>query len=199
MDREAIGAVFLSASVPDPLRGAHYADTADVSAIRDAVLALAEVVLQSGHLVFGGHPAISPLIVRAADRLGRRDGVRIFQSELFRAVVPADSLAFPSIEWTPGVDGDRAKSLLRMRERMLTSERFSAGVFIGGMEGVEDEFALFRCLHADLPAYPVPSTGGAALLLWQAHAQPHDDVQAQLRDELIYDALFRSLPGVFSQ
>lgn len=196
MDRQALGAVFLSASVPDPLRSARYADSADVVGIREAVLALADVVLPRAHLVFGGHPAISPLMVRAADRLGRRDDVRIFQSEVFRAFVPKDSLAFPFIEWTAGVAGDPDASLRLMREHMLQSEPLSAGVFIGGMEGVVDEFDLFREFHPDLPAYPVASAGGAALLLWQAHPQPDGETQRLLQDELIYHALFRSLPGV---
>jgi SLOG cluster3 family len=55
--------IFLSASVPLPSRNPLYFDTADVIAIRDAVRALTMVVVeQHVQLVFGGHPAITPMI-----------------------------------------------------------------------------------------------------------------------------------------
>jgi hypothetical protein len=57
--------IFLSASVPLPSRHREYFDTADVIAIRDAVRALTIVVVeQHGQLVFGVHPAITPMIRR---------------------------------------------------------------------------------------------------------------------------------------
>jgi len=191
-----VGAFFLSASVPDPLRDPRYFETADVTSIREAVRALTMVVLMRSHLVFGGHPAISPLIVVTARQLARQDRVHIFQSEFFREVVPPESLTFRWITWTPRVDGDREPNLLRMRENMLESAVFSAGVFIGGMEGVQEEFELFNKIHPQLPAYPVASTGGAALELWQQHTALPEDVKGRLRNEVVYDALFRSLPGI---
>src|SRR5688572_3148776 len=54
--------IFLSASIPDPRRDEKYFSTADPSAIRDAVRALATIVIPHSHLVWGGHPAITPLI-----------------------------------------------------------------------------------------------------------------------------------------
>lgn len=189
-------AVFLSASVPDPLRDAKYFETADVTSIREAVRALTMVVLMRSHLVFGGHPAISPLIVVAARQLGRQDRVHIFQSEFFRDVVPPESLTFPWITWTPRVDGDRSPNLLLMRERMLDSAVYSAGIFIGGMDGVEEEFELFKQRHPQVPAYPVASTGGASLELWRRHTALAPKIRQGLADEVVYDALFRSLPGV---
>ena len=61
--RLATRRIFLSASVPLPLRNAAYFNTADVIAIRDAVRALMLVIIeQKAELVFGGHPAISPMI-----------------------------------------------------------------------------------------------------------------------------------------
>ena len=196
MDREAIAAVFLSASVPDPRRHPRYIGSADLVGIREAVLALVQVVLPRSRLVFGGHPAISPLVVLAADRVGMRKHVRIFQSMLFRAVAPAASLALPCIEWTPAISEDREESLRAMREKMLASEMFAAGVFIGGMEGVEAEFTLFRQRYPEVPVYAIASTGAAALDLWQAYPQADLVLQERLRDELVYDSLFRSLPGV---
>lgn len=191
-------AVFLSASVPDTRWHPRYHSTADLSAIREAVVALATVVLPQRVLLFGGHPAISPLVSLIATRLGALDHVRIYQSEFFRGAVPADSLAFPSIIWSPETPGDREESLARMRQAMLTAQPLCSGVFIGGMEGVEAEYALFRQLHPGLPAYAVASTGAAARILFDGdHSQPPNaTLRRALEYDLVYDALFRSLPDV---
>src|SRR5437870_659923 len=92
--------VFLSASIPDPRRHPRYIDTADVIAIRESVSALATVVLHQTTLVFGGHPAISPLVRLIAHGLDAIDKVRIFQSRFFEDLIPADSRAFPDLIWT---------------------------------------------------------------------------------------------------
>ena len=61
--------VFLSASVPDPLRNPRYFESADPARIRQAVGALVRVAAPSARLVFGGHPAISPLVLDAATQV----------------------------------------------------------------------------------------------------------------------------------
>jgi hypothetical protein len=48
---------------------------------------------------------------------------------------------------------------------MLSREDLVAAVFIGGMEGVEEEHELFRHFHPAARILPVPSPGGAALNL----------------------------------
>jgi hypothetical protein len=58
------------------------------------------------------------------------------------------------------------------------------------MEGVEQEYALFRHLHPSAPAYPIASTGGAALILYERDVSAFD---AALADDLAYPALFRRL------
>jgi hypothetical protein len=55
--------IFLSASIPD--RDPYVRDS-DPLAIREAVLALVAVTVRERRLVFGGHPAISPLVEHAA-------------------------------------------------------------------------------------------------------------------------------------
>ena len=63
--------VFLSASVPLPNRDASFFQTADVVAIREAIKALVLVLLEkNGDLVFGGHPAITPLVRMLFDEAG---------------------------------------------------------------------------------------------------------------------------------
>jgi SLOG cluster3 family len=191
-------AVFLSASVPDPRRDPRYHTTADVSAIREAIVALATVVLPTGRLLFGGHPAVSPLILLIAQQLGVVDRVRIYQSDFFRSVVPPESLAFSSIVWTPEIPGDRDGSLAAMRGAMLADVPLRSGVFIGGMEGLEAEYALFRQRHVGLPAYAIASTGAAAKIVFAGDPRTPSDpaVRRALEYDLVYDALFRVLPGV---
>ncbi len=132
--------VFLSASVPypDPDRNPVYFETADRTAIREAVIGLATVVLPHTELVFGGHPTISPLVRYIADRLDRVDHVVIYQSEFFRDQIPEDSLHFKKLRWTD-LEHTLKDSLLTMRYAMIGEEAthdFGAGVFIGGMEGI---------------------------------------------------------------
>ncbi len=191
-------AVFLSASTPDPRRHPRYYATSDVSAIREAIVALATVVLPAGRLLFGGHPAVSPLIWLIAQQIGAVDRVRIYQSEFFRSAVPPESLAFPSIVWTPEIPGDRQGSLAVMREAMLADLPVRSGVFIGGMEGVEEEFALFRKQHASLPAYAIASTGAAAKIIFDRNPSVPSDplVRRALEHDVVYDALFRGLRDV---
>jgi len=198
MDPKTVEAVFLSASIPVPQRDPRYHSTADIAAIREAVVALATVVLPNGPLLFGGHPAISPLILLIAQQFSTADRVIIYQSDFFRNVVPKESLAFPAITWTPLVPGDLPASLARMRQTMLTDHRIRAGVFIGGMEGVEDEYEIFRRIHPNLPAYAIASTGAAARVVFDRHPDQPPDPQFRpaLQNDLVYDALFRSLPGV---
>ena len=183
--------IFLSASIPDPRRDPRFIGTADVTAIRDAVRALATVVLPEHLLVWGGHPAITPMVRLIADSLGVRvqDHVWLYQSEFFRNVAPQDNKAFAHIEWAPEIDGDREKSLEEMRRRMLGG-RFKAGVFIGGMEGVLQEFELFEKLQPEAPAYPIASTGAAARFLYERDPEKYPRV---LVDEYAYVSMFRKL------
>ncbi|NVJ00833.1 hypothetical protein HV824_22320 [Myxococcus sp. AM009] len=186
------GPVFLSASVPLPGRDPVYLSTANILAIREAAAALTVVVLPTDRLVFGGHPAISPLIHLAAERLGAADRVYIYQSQFFQNVIPPSSLQFRHLNWTP-VSGGRDASLRLMREQMISYERFQAGVFIGGMEGVEEEFELFRRAQPQAIALAVASTGAAARVLFDR--EPWGSKDAGLENDVAYASLFRRLLG----
>lgn len=187
-------AIFLSASVPDPQRDPRYHMTADRVAIRDAVRALVTVALPHTQLVWGGHPAITPLVRVIAEGMGvvGADRVRLFQSNYFRGKMPKDNAAFETVIKTRTVRSDRAASLEHMRREMLASEKFYAGVFIGGMEGVEDEFAMFRDMHPSAIALPVASTGAAALMIFQRDTQ----FPKELKTDLAYPSLFRRLLSI---
>jgi hypothetical protein len=188
--------VFLSASVPLPSRNAVYFGTADIIAIRDAVRALTMVITEERiQLVFGGHPAISPMIRLQILQTGSSVGDRVimYQSRYFDRVFPEDNVAFEHVELIDAVPGDRDASLASMRTAML-GHAFRLGIFIGGMEGVEDEYVIFRRLHPNVPAFPIASTGAAARRIFDADPQLKRD-HPELRDEISYLSLMRGLLG----
>ncbi len=204
--------VFLSASVPDPERDRRYFETGDSVAIRDAVIALVTVVLPRTGLVFGGHPAITPLVKWVADRLGAFHRVRMFQSKFFQDRYIRDIEVFRYVEvdardraGRPAApnEGDREASLLEMRKVMLAGEPvFSAAFFIGGMEGVEREYEMVKGVHSGVPRFPVATTGAAARFLWQREWELRHELPSgrqaqleQLRTRTSYVALFTDLLG----
>lgn len=189
-------AVFLSASVPDPRRHPRYFDTADVVAIREAVRAVAAVVIAREVLVFGGHPAITPLIRHVAERVGFRDRIVIYQSDFFRDSFPVDNAYFENMVVVPGVPGNLAQSLLKMREAMLSSAQFHAAFFVGGMEGVEDEYDIFRRFHPQALVLPVGSTGAAARVLLEGQTDAKaTQLYQRLMHDLVYAPMFEEILG----
>jgi hypothetical protein len=136
-NRRMKDAVFLSASVPDPRRHERYHSTADVMAIRAAVSAFVNVVLGRIHLVWGGHPSITPMVWLVARSLGvdYSRAVTLYQSRFFEEDFPEENRRFKNVVYTPAVPGDMPASLAKMRNQMLTERKYTAGVFIGGMEG----------------------------------------------------------------
>lgn len=186
--------VFLSASVPLPSRNPAYFNTADVVAIRDAVRALTIVIMEADlQLVFGGHPAISPMIRLQIAQAGLPvgDKVVMFQSRFFNREFPDDNKAFERVILTDAIDGDRDKSLAHMRDLMLSGP-FLCGIFIGGMEGVEDEYNLFRKTQSEAPTFPVASTGAAAAILYQTDPTIQQTFP-QLQTEISYISLMRNI------
>jgi hypothetical protein len=187
--------IFLSASVPLPGRDPYFR-MFDPIAIRDAVIALATVVLPMTGLVFGGHPAITPLISAVADRLAQvRGRVVLYQSGWFVKTMPAHP-GIQHVEIVPET-ATLDQSLYDMREAMLTSyPQFGAGVFIGGMEGVEREYERFRQIHPTTDVFPTASTGAAAELIWRNQPPPTGAWAPGLADDLLYLSLFRRLLGM---
>jgi hypothetical protein len=90
-----------------------------------------------------------------------------------------------------------------MRSEMLRSRRFDAGFFIGGMEGVEEEFSLFRNVCSTAAFWPIKSTGAAAAILYTRHAgdvlnQPParklgHEAERLLSTSLVYRQVVRTL------
>ncbi len=161
--------IFLSASIPLPERDPQYIATADIIAIRDAVVALATTVLPFHRIVWGGHPSITPLINYVMQKLDIeiQDHVTIYQSKLFEKYFPEDNNKFSNVVLTDIVENDRDKSLLLMRERMLSDFKFSAAVFIGGMDGIETEYKMFQERHPKALLLPIASTGAATKVVYE--------------------------------
>ena len=134
--------------------------------------ALVFVTLGRRVLVWGGQPAITPMIWTAAADMGVDYGawVHLYQSRFFEEDFPAENARFQNVTFIDPVQNDRHVndsdlSLAEMRRRMLQDFEFEAGVFVGGMEGVEIEFDLFRTNHPKAVVLPIASTGGASLLV----------------------------------
>lgn len=162
-----MGAIFMSASVPTPGR-APFDQDCEPQMIQSAVSALATVALGRKTIIWGGHPAITPMLWASAKELGVQyaTAVSLFQTKLIpQEDFPEENKNFANVTYVDAVDGDRDKSLLAMRQAMLRSAEFDAAVFIGGMEGVNDEHALFSALHPDAKCIPIGRTGGAARTL----------------------------------
>lgn len=181
-------AIFLSASVPapksfpdDPERQrTNDADnrTARPRAILTAVSYLARLAMQDYDLVFGAHPAISPMVLDVVRRFpsGRSRSVVCFQSKFFQVPqipIPTWDLerdGHGRILWTPA-SSDVQPSLTVMREAMVSWPNLRAAVFIGGMDGLDEEAELFARemkRQGQRPLrFAVASTGGAALRLFE--------------------------------
>ncbi|MEO1137834.1 MAG: hypothetical protein AAFW87_00120 [Pseudomonadota bacterium] len=190
-------AIFLSAGVPDPKRGPEYAATADTVAINAAVSALVHVTLGRRPLVWGGHPAITPMVLEVARSLDVDYGkwVTLYQTDFFNDEYPEDNEQFQNVVYTERVEGDLGRSLLEMRRRMFSEHGFGSAVFIGGMGGIIEEFNLFREHQPTASLVPVISTGGAALALSDHVENVMDDLSA----DLDYVAVFHRHLGISTQ
>jgi hypothetical protein len=186
--------IFLSASVPYRKPFSEYFDAI---AIREAVLALVAVTVRERELVFGGHPAISPLVEHAARSLGALERVHIYQSDYFADKIPAVAKEFPNLHWTEkrGTgESAMSESLTHMRNEMIGSRKYCAAVFIGGMEGLFEELEIFKQRHPASKVWPIGSTGGAANDLLERGEGPTapGEIEA-LKRENRYKRLFKRL------
>jgi hypothetical protein len=191
MAAKHLNKIFLSASIPSVDRDKKFYDTADIIAIRDAVRALAAVVLPQAHLVWGGHPSITPLIRYVMERMNAdvKNHVTLYQSLFFRDKFPADNYAFENIVHTE-TTGELASSIAIMRQQMFKENDFKAAIFIGGMEGIFSEYDLFKSSHPAALVLPVASTGAASKIIYD---NSKADFNSRLAGDYAYMALFRDL------
>lgn len=193
--------IFLSASIPLPERDAKYIDTADIIAIRDAVIALTTTVLPHHRLIWGGHPSITPLIYYVMQKLNLniQEHIVLYQSKFFEEFFPKDNNKFNNVILTDIIENDREKSLLHMRERMLSEFEFSAAVFIGGMEGIEGdkekgidgEYKMFKDRHPDAKILPIASTGAATKIVYDNLTDEDENKHERFLKDYGYMSLFQ--------
>lgn len=80
---------------------------------------------------------------------------------------------------------------------MLQWRSFDLGVFIGGMQGVEDEFNQFCQMHLNARVILLGSTGGATRILWEGQQDllktqwEKDHMVEDMRYDKGYAAFFR--------
>ena len=184
--------IFLSSSIPLADRDPKYFDTADNTAIRDAVIALARIVLPKAELVWGGHPSITPLIklVLEKQKLKVEDHITLYQSNFF----PLENKYVEKIIRTDVLEG-RASSLQLMRQKMIVENDFCAAIFIGGMEGVEDEYKLFKEAHPDVSVFPIASTGAASRILYLQENFTNERLLTDFCYLPLFDELFEGILG----
>jgi hypothetical protein len=182
-------AVFLSASVPDPERAPEFAETSNSVAITSAVRALVHVTLGRRRLIWGGHPAITPMIKVVAEEMGIDYGawVKLYQSLYFKDQFPEDNEKFGNIIYTKNIENDRNKSLRHMREQMFSENNYSGAIFVGGMDGIIDEFELFSQFQPSKDIIPILSTGGATLTIAE---KIDSELDTDLLNDLDYVRLF---------
>ena len=209
--------IFLSASIPLPERHPKYYETADIIAIRDAVIALSSIALTEHRIIWGGHPSITPLIYYVIEKmlinkLDREDWdlpmnekektlidiklkgkiqnhVTLYQSLFFKDDFPPENDKFQNVVLTENV-GDVHSSIQHMRKRMFTENKFSAAVFLGGMDGIEVEYNMFKEYHPDALVLPIASTGAATKIVYD-NLFPNDLKNERFLRDYGYMSLFQ--------
>lgn len=184
--------IFLSASIPFKVRHEKYYNTADIIAIRDSVIALASLVIPKYRLIWGGHPSITPIIYYVLEKfeIDIQSHVKLYQSKYFEKFFPIENKEFETVEITEDL-GELKPSIELMRKKMLGENVFDAGVFIGGMDGVEDEYKLFKQLHPNAIILPIASTGAAAKIIYEENIADFDN--DKLINDYGYSSLFQEL------
>ena len=168
--------IFLSASIPVQGRG-NFLESADPFLIQFAVRELMTVCLGRRRVVWGGHPAITPMVWAVCESLDVKyaSAVRLYQSRFFEEWFPEENKLFRNVRFVPAVANDKAASLEVMRRAML-AEPFDVAVFIGGMEGIFDEHRIFKELHPKAKVLALSAPGGAAMQLAKRLRQKNDGI-----------------------
>ena len=97
--------IFLSASMPIKDRDHRFFDTADFIAIRDAVVALVNAIIPNYRLVWGGHPAITPIIhgIFKKRKFDYNEYITIYQSRYYYGKTLKENQQFDNVILTDEV------------------------------------------------------------------------------------------------
>lgn len=161
-----MGAIFLSAGIPQH-DDSSFGQDCEPQIIQAAISAFSTVTMGRKKIIWGGHPAITPMMWASAQDLGTQyaNAVSLFQSKYFEEDFPEENKHFKNVTYISAKSGNLIESMRLMREAMLQSEQFDAAVFIGGMQGILDEYSLFKKFHPHAKCVVVAATGGGARLL----------------------------------
>ena len=101
-----MSAIFLSASVPLVGRG-NYHETADPFLIQCAVRELVMAVIRDWQIVWGGHPAITPMIWAICQdlKIDYSNSVVLYQSRFFEDRFPEENKHFGNVVFVDAVPG----------------------------------------------------------------------------------------------
>lgn len=109
------------------------------------------------------------MILLVAGELNVSAMVHVYQSRWFKEDITAETLRLEQlglgvVHWTE--EGSTVdESLTELRRVMLTEWKFQGAVFVGGMQGVIDEFRMYRELWPNSIALAMSAPGGASRLL----------------------------------
>ncbi|WP_265936886.1 SLOG domain-containing protein [Acinetobacter wuhouensis] len=78
---------------------------------------------------------------------------------------------------------------------MIVENDFCAAIFIGGMEGVEDEYKLFKEAHPNVPIFPIASTGAASKILYVEENFENERLLTDFCYLPLFDDLFEEILG----
>ena len=161
--------ILLSASLPFSSPDHEAPDPYSGQDIGLAAAAVMEAVLRDDDmLVVGGHPSISPLALNIAALLGRGPLVSIYQSSYFESSVTPEVRRLmldyrAQLHWIRG-GRNRRTSLQDMRTAML-SEPIDLAFFVGGMQGIEDEFVALGSAQPGCLRHLFSRPGGRARVI----------------------------------
>ena len=185
--------IFLSASIPSPERHPKYYESADIIAIREAIIALTTIALPHHRIIWGGHPSITPLIYFVMEKMGLQNKIQehvtLYQSEYFKDKFPVDNNKFENLILTKNL-GDIPSSIQHMRIRMFTENKFNAAIFIGGMDGIEVEYKMFKEYHPEALILPIASTGAATKIIYD-NLLPDEQKNESFLKDYGYMSLFQ--------
>lgn len=182
--------IFLSASVPTPQR--EFYGTENIFAIREAIIAFTAVCVQYGiRFYFGGHPAITPLVWNVAMQNVKQGMplIDIYQSKIFGEDIPKEVRDFNNVHFTEAVNGNIKESVNAMREQMFSENPTECAIFIGGMNGILEEYDMLHAKQPQAKCYAFASTGGASEKLYNIIGN-HNDL---LEKSYAYTSIFRDL------
>ncbi len=91
------------------------------------------------------------------------------------------------------ISKDQIKTgLIHLKDIDWSSNIAEAGIFIGGMDGIEVEFNLFRKLQPQAILLPIASTGAASKIVYEEYL-PEDFKNEKLTNDYGYMSLFQEL------